>query len=79
MTRDTRIEFSTISSLEASGDGPLIRHSSALGAGGGRSGELFDEKMMPSPPVRSGKRAAKICAIIPPIDAPTMWARSIPK
>ena len=29
--------------------------------------------------VRSANRTAKTCAIMPPIDAPTTWARSIPK
>ena len=52
MTRETRIEFSTISSRGASGPGPLTKHISALGAGGISSAELFDEKMMPSPHVR---------------------------
>ena len=29
--------------------------------------------------VRSGKSMAKVWAIIPPIDAPPMWARSMPR
>ena len=46
------MEFSTITSRGESGGGPLISASNALGAGGGSSAELLDEKMMPSPAVR---------------------------
>ena len=40
---------------------------------------LLLEKMTASVFVRSVKRAAKTWAIMPPIDAPTMCARSMPR
>ena len=63
-----------ITSRGEPGGGPLSSASRARGAGGGRNAELLLEKMTASVFVRSANRAAKIWAIMPPIDAPTMWA-----
>ena len=74
----TRIEFATTASRVASA-GRCNRARSCLGAGGGSIAWLLLEKITPSVLVRSGNLAAKICAIMPPIDPPTMWARSMPR
>ena len=78
MIRLTLIAFSMIASRDGS-FGLLSSACSCCGPGGGSSGWLLLEKMIASVSVRALKRAAKTCAIIPPIDAPTMWRVSIPR
>ncbi len=72
----TRMAFSMIASRVAS-FGRCRMASSCLGAGGGNTGWLLLEKITASVLVRALCRAAKTWAIMPPIDAPTMWAVSI--
>ncbi|PQM46486.1 hypothetical protein C1Y40_03347 [Mycobacterium talmoniae] len=79
MIRVTRTALSTITSRGESGGGPVRIASSARGAGGGRNGWLLDEKITANERVRRAKRAAKTWAIMPPIEAPTTCARSMPR
>ena len=57
--------------------GRCSRARSCLGPGGGSSAWLLLEKMIAEGLGALVNRAAKICAIMPPIDAPTMCAVSI--
>ena len=47
------------------------------GAGGGSDGSLVDDMIEVSVRTRWGQWIANSCAIMPPIDAPTTWARPI--
>jgi len=79
MMLQTRTALSTMTSSGEFGGGPLRTANKARGAGGGKNGWLLLEKITPSERARSRKRATKTWAIMPPIEAPTMCARSIPR
>ena len=72
MLRTSKASFS---SSDASSPGPPNASRITRQAGSWENGLPVVDMMMASDVTRSGSVAARICAIIPPIEAPTTWAR----
>ncbi|SHS64849.1 Uncharacterised protein [Mycobacteroides abscessus subsp. abscessus] len=79
MIRPTCTLLAIICSRLAPLGGGFSRAISWRGPGGGRNGWLLLDMMMETVAVRSGCSAANTCAIMPPIEAPTMCACSMPR
>ena len=77
MTFHIAAPWSTASSREAGGVGTSAARASGLGwpTEGSPVVDMIDVRVV----TRSGKSMANAWAIMPPIETPTMWARSRPR
>ena len=76
MLRTSEANFSSAEASLAGGSNASLM---TRQAGGDDNGLPVVDMMMPSDATRSGSVAARICAIMPPSDAPTTWARAMPR
>ncbi len=78
-TATLRTSKASFSSSDASSAGALNASRITRQAGSRENGLPVVDMTMASDATRSGSVAARICAIIPPIEAPTTCARPMPR